>query len=295
MSPGARAWPGNPVAPRGRAPRMRYHPSRMLRLALALSVLAACEPPRPARDTVVRRFTSPDGRTWTLDPTPPMTQFESLGLAPGADGAWRVSGIDWSEEPPWWERFFPAHVDGFVGGGTAWTRVEWTVDIGDSPAAIDPQWFGEQLWFIARKGKGGDPALMRVPNEMWVTGEARPRASGVGLADPMPIEVGGRLVVFATVWGRGVVQLEGDPLAEVRVFQGYTVPYAFVEDGVVTLLVQGVVRGKRAPLRMISTDGARTWSAPAAVVPMDGVQSCTSPVMGRTGAERFLLCVDEGS
>lgn len=266
---------------------------------LLLPVLLGCDPDPaaslPPRATVVRRFTSPDGETWALDPTPLATGFESLGLARAADGSFRLSGIDWGRERPWYERYLDARVDGFVGDGRAWAREQWMFDLGDAPFAIDPQWHGEAVWFVARKGKGGDPAKAKDPNEMRVTGEAGARYAAVGLADPMPVVVGGRLVVFATVWGTGVVQLEGEPLAEVRSFGGVSVPYARVDAERVDLLVQGVVDGKRAPMRRVSTDGARTWSSARPVVPMDGLASCTSPVMDRGADGWFLLCVDEGT
>lgn len=265
-------------------------------------LLASCAPEQPPPDprlaqTEVRAFRSADrGQTWTLVAEPLAHGLDSLGLQIQADGTWRVTGLDHSEEPPWWEWYTGPRVRGLEGtpkGG--WSKQTWWIDPGDTRSVIDPQWYGDELWFVSRPAAvSGDPA--DVDDEVTLRsapgGVAHYRARG--LADPSPVTFMGQRHVFATQLGRGVVHFTGDPLQVARTWGGFTVPYATVLDGELWLLSQMLQNGRRYPMVNRSTDG-RSWSGWKPLLPLlpQGPQTCTSPVLGQQDHELWVLCVDE--
>ncbi len=261
-----------------------------------------CAPDHPAPDprlaqTEVRAFRSTDGgNTWALDPEPLARGLDSLGLSIRPDGAWWLSGLDHSEEPPWWEWYTGPRVRGleWTPGGT-WQRRVWWPDVGDTRSVIDPQFFGEELWFASRTaGTSGDPADVDETVKLRVAPGGRAIYEARGLADPSPVEFQGQRHVFLTQLGQGVVHLVGDPPVQTRNWAGYTVPFATVIDDQIWLLAQILQNGRRYPVVNKSADG-RTWTGWQPIVPLlpQGPNTCTSPVLGASADTLILLCVDE--
>ena len=190
--------------------------------------------------------------------------------------------------------------------GERWSSRVWRIKQVSAPGVIDPQWLGDQLWFYAVEGQGGDPASRGGKHRICSTPPQRVRATMDGIADPSPVRFGGQLHLFVTQLPQRVIQLSGDPLREVRRFDGVEVPFAYVHAGRLHLLAQRAGGGAREPLLASSADG-RSWSAFAAVLPPGEVgparppgqrgprplASCTSPVMGRLNGAWLLLCVEE--
>ena len=245
----------------------------------------------------MRAFRSADGGTnWTLDPEPLARGLDSLGLSIRADGTWWVSGLDHSEEPPWWEWYVGPRVRGLerAPDGT-WRRRTWWPDVGDTRSVIDPQFFGEELWFASRPiATSGDPADVDETVKLRVAPGGRPVYEAHGLADPSPVEFRGQRHVFLTKLGQGVVHLTGDPLVQTRSWAGLTVPFATIVDGQLWLLAQVLQNGRRYPMVNKSADGM-AWSGWKPILPLlpHGPNTCTSPVLGATQSELILLCVDE--
>lgn len=265
-----------------------------------LAALVACAPEHPPLDprllnTELRAFTSADGgATWALYPEVMARGIDSLGLAVRDDGSLWVTGHDHATEPPAWERYLGPKVRGLRFDGTRWTRADWRPSGGDALAFIDPQWFGDELWYISRQdNSGGDPAEFGGATEMRSTPDNDVLYSAVGLADPMPVWFRGERHVFATQLRTGVVHLVGDPLRHRRQFGGKTVPFATVIGDTLWLLAQAAVDGRRYPVYTTTTDG-ETWSEWRALLPRSEPMTCTSPVLGPLGEDGLvLLCVDE--
>ena len=114
----------------------------------------------PMGPTSVAWFTSTDGITWERQDNDLTDKFVSLGLSIRTDGALWLSGIDQSGLATEDEREHGPRPEGFVGQNGAWERIRWD-DIHDPDALeyIDPQWFGEAIWYISRQG-GGDPVQL---------------------------------------------------------------------------------------------------------------------------------------
>ena len=218
------------------------------------------------------------------------------GLSDRGDGTWWVTGLDHSEEPPWWEWYTGPRVRGFVRSPDgSFEKKLWWIDPGDTRSVIDPQWYGDTLWFVSRPpATTGDPADVDEPMKLRTAPGGAVLYEAMGLADPSPVTFQGTRHVFATQLGRGVVHFTGDPLQPVRNWGGFTVPYATVVDQELWVLAQIVQNGRRYPMVNRSTD-ARSWSGWKPLLPMlpQGPNTCTSPVMGRDGHELWLLCVDE--
>ena len=251
---------------------------------MLLSLLAACtpDPPPPLRTGVTDLvpFTSPDGVTWTRG-EPMRQKVASLGMSVRDDGALWVTFLDHQGEAGWRERLFGAPVAGMVWDGE-WTEQTWSKSDSEAPALVDPQWFEDELFYVAFAGTG-DPA----------EGKTRIRSSdgitwldGQGFADPMPVRFEGAMNLFVTRHPGQVAQYAGDPLVEVQTFQA-TVPYALVVDDALWLVAQ---RGpRRTPQRTIYRDGR--WSGWDELV---DAPHCTSPVLGPMRDQGWvLLCVEE--
>lgn len=267
-------------------------------LALALGCAEGLPPPPPLRTgpTEVVWWTSPDGRDWTRQPAPLAEHFVSLGLSVRADGALWVSGIDQSgAERGWWDRTFgDPTAGGLIFDGQSWTRTAWPVG-SDAPALLDPQWLDDALWYVARDGQGGDPAEagpVRIesapPQRTWLTAP--------GTTDPSPARFGGRLHLFVSQMGRGVVHYtQGDDptFTEVQAWARLQVPSAVVVGDELWLVAQQNIQALRQPVAARSRDGRRFTSFER-LLPPGEINHCTSPVMGPHPAGGWvLLCVSE--
>lgn len=264
--------------------------------------MLGCVPDHPPPDprlaqTEVRVFRSADGgATWSLDPIPLAYGFDSLGLSIRPDGTWWVTGLDHKNEPPWWEWYLGPRVRGLerTPDGT-WRHRTWWPDLGDTRSVIDPQFFGDELWFISRStGSSGDPADINEPVKLRVAPGDRVVYEVQGLADPSPVWFRGEQHVFVTILDQGVVQLVGDPLVQKRSWPGRTVPFATVVNDEIWLLGQIIQEERRYPMVATSANGI-AWSGWAPLLPIlpDGPTTCTSPVLGQTDTELIVLCVDE--
>lgn len=176
--------------------------------------------------------------------------------------------------------------------GRAWSRRVFRVSGAGAPALLDPQWLGDELFFVAREGRGGDPAedgVVRIrsapPGLTWL--------EGPGITDPSPVVFAGETHLFASVLGRGVVQFRGDPLREVQAWGRVQVPQAVVVDDEVWVVAQARIRARRQPVLARSSDGRR-FSSWEPLLPEGEIEHCTSPVLGPSPAGGFvLLCVSE--
>ncbi len=263
---------------------------------LALACSAGPPPDSRLSQSQLRAFVSTDkGKTWSLRPEVFARGFDSLGLREHADSI-ELTGLDHAEEPPWWEWYTGPRVRCLevAADGTTSRATQW-VDTGDTRSLVDPQWFGDQLWFASRPtAVSGDPANSGDRTTIRVAPGGAIVYSAHGLADPSPVTFHGQRYVFATQIGRGVVQLANDPLREMRAWTSLTVPFATVVDDELWLLAQTVIQGRRYPVLSRSRDG-QNWSTPAPMLPMlpNGPATCTSPVLGRLAETWWLFCVDE--
>ena len=267
-------------------------------LGLAVTGVACGTPPPPpplrTGPTQVVWWTSPDAVTWTRQPGVLAEHFVSLGLSVRPDGALWVTGIDQSGggSPGWWERLRGPSAGGLVFDGTAWTRETFRVRGADAPALLDPQWSGDELFFAAREGRGGDPAeagMVRIRSAP----PGRTLLEGVGITDPSAVTFGGQQHLFVSVLGRGVVHHAGDPLQEVQAWGRVQVPQAVVVEDQLWVVAQARIRARRQPVLARSLDG-RTFSSWEPVLPEGQIEHCTSPVLGPSPAGGFvLLCVAE--
>ena len=242
--------------------------------------------------TSVAWFTSADGHSWTRQSDDLTDKFVSLGLSVRSDGSLWLSGIDQSGLASAEEQETGPRPEGFIGKDGVWTRTRWE-EIHDADVAqyIDPQWFGDSLWYISRKG-GGDPAHGG-RNEVRSSPPGTVHYSAPGIADPSPVEFKGERYVFITGQTGSIIQLGGAPLQELGHWAAVTVPFATVIGSELWLFGQHNVGGKRQPVLRRSLDG-RTWPGEwQPVLPADSVGNCTSPVMGPWGEGFALLCVDE--
>lgn len=260
-----------------------------------LAGLLACAPPPPPPMgvTQVRWFTSRDAQTWAEGPGPLAEKLASLGLSERPDGALWVSALDHGGRAGPLDRWLGApEVAGLVWDGQSWSRDSWTVEDPEAVAFIDPQWLGEELWYLARVGTHGDPALDTRPVAVRSAPPGVTRYAAPQIADPSPLWFRGQLLVFLTEGHSAVVQLAGEPLAVVGRFPGVSVPFALEVDGELWLLAQQLRDGRRQPVRARSPDG-RSFGPFEPLLPPDAVGDCTSPVLGRSGGTWHLLCVEE--
>ena len=246
------------------------------------------------RPSEVLVFTSEDGQSWVRAQDPVAANLDTLGLSVRDEGEVWVTGLDHGRRHPPWERLFGGAVHGLRYSGGTWTRAQWRVKDPEAPEYIDPQWVGDELWYVARDGGAGDPAQSEAPNRVRSAPSLVTHFEAVGVADPSPVEFGDQRFVFVTIWGRGVVQLAGDPLQELRSWPEVTVPFATVIDDEIWLLAQKPVDGWHAPVLSRSADGHH-WT-PWSDVPLGDLENnCTSPVLGRSGDLWLLLCALEVS
>ncbi len=243
--------------------------------------------------TRVAWFTSAEGRTWTRAADDLTEKFVSLGLSVRLDGTLWLSGIDQSGLATAEEQIQGPRPEGFIGKDGSWTRHTWDqIRDPDVLQYIDPQWDGDSLWYISRKG-GGDPKLGGGRNEVRSTPPTTVHYSAPGIADPSPVTFQGQRYVFITGQTGSIVQLGGQPLQELGHWAAVTVPFATVVGDELWLLGQHNLNGRRQPVLRKSKDG-RTWPGEwQPMVPPDSVGNCTSPVLGPWGEGYILLCVDE--
>ena len=248
--------------------------------------------------TSVAWFTSPDGRSWTRQSDDMATKFVSLGLSQRADGSLWLSGIDQSGLASAAEQEQGPVPSGFIGTDGGWTKTEWP-QVRDPNALeyIDPQWSGDRLWYLSRKG-GGDPKLGGGKNEIRSAPEVQVHYSEAGIADPSPVEFQGQRFVFITGQPSGIVQLgestgRASTLSEIRRWPAVTVPFAVVVGDELWLLGQHNMNGKRQPVVRRSSDGQNWPGEWQPMLPPNSVGNCTSPVMGPWLDGYVLLCVDE--
>lgn len=253
--------------------------------------------PPPMGPTSVVWFTSTNGRDWVRQSEKLTDKFQSLGLSVRADGSLWLSGLDQSGLATPEEQALGPRPEGFIGRDGVWERTTWA-DVHDPDALqyIDPQWFGDELWYLSRK-MGGDPKLGGGKNEIRSIAPGAPGAtihySEAGIADPSPVTFQGQRYVFLTGQPSGIVQMGSDPLKEIQRWPAVTVPFALTVEDELWLLGQHNVHGKRQPVVIKSRDG-RTWSGQfEPMLPSESVGNCTSPVMGPWLDGWVLLCVDE--
>jgi hypothetical protein len=251
-------------------------------------------------DSELLLFHSADGQRFEQQGTAIARGFDSLGLEQ-TDAGVVVTGLDHDRQIPWYERFQQPAVAQLVWEGESWSAERVSVAV-DAPALIDPQWHGEEIWYVARSGTG-DPALGGVNRVMK---GAELQLEGAGLADPSPVRFQGQELLFTTRWGDGVVLWAGAPWTEQASWRQLTVPCARLEsaagsqsapasqDSLLAVSAGGVVQGRRLPVRMESVDGVR-FSQPEALSLSPTPSSCTSPVIWTDAAGHWLLCVHEAT
>ncbi len=265
--------------------------------------LAACLPAPPENGAPIGQpivaggvvlYTSPDAVTWTRVPGTVHGAMQSLGLSVRPNGDLWVSALDFGRRATIWERYVagpPAR--GLVFDGEDWREEAWGIDDDETPNFIDPQWLGDELWYVSRQGRDGDPAIDGATNRIRSSPPARDRFVRPHVTDPSPVIFQGALHVFLTAEGRQVEQWSGEPLVKVGQWPGVTVPFATVVGEELWLLVQMTIQGKRHPAVAKSRDGRR-YSSFAPMIPPDSVDNCTSPVMGPHPKGGFvLLCTEE--
>lgn len=275
-------------------------------LLACASPLEGARDPDPGADFQVWAFTAaaPD-QAWIRSDAPLLHGLSSLGMHDTGDGL-ALTGLPMLRPPTRWEEALGGlRVFGFRSNGRltreaatrpeSWTPSSWSVEDPGVDAPIDPQGFEGGFWYYAAQGREGDPAKRAGDHAIRSSPPPVARVAAPGLADPSPARLGGALTLFTTVWlGEGraaVAQYTGEPLAEVARFDGLSVPFALEVEGRLWLWAQAVVGGRRAPVWSVSADG-RSWSAWRSV-DLGGLQSCTSPVMGRLRDGWLMLCVEE--
>lgn len=250
-------------------------------------------PPLRTGPTEVLWWTSPDGEVWTRQPGVLAEHFVSLGLSVRPDGALWVTGIDQSGgKQSWWDRLSRPTAGGLVFDGDTWTRRRFSVRGVDAPALLDPQWLDDELFYVARSGRGGDPAEAG-PVRIQSAPSGRVWLEGPGITDPSPAHFGGDQHLFVSEMGRGVVHYRGDPPTEVQAWPRLQVPSAVSMGDQLWVVAQARVAARRQPVLAKTLDGAR-FSAWDRLLPEGEVEHCTSPVLGpHPKGGLVLLCVSE--
>ena len=250
--------------------------------------------PEAGAVSVVHGFTSSDLKIWQPLPEPIAYGVSSLGLSV-EDGALILTGLQEVRPPSFWEeKVTGAPIRGLEFDGETWEPRHWSIDDEVARSHIDPQAFEDGFWYIAPSGQTGDPVeQLSVP----IRSSPPPTEHfvGQGVADPAPIRIAGVLHVFATSRGN-IVHLTGDPLQVLATLNGATVPFPVMVDGSLLLLAQRSVEGRRQPVTAridLGNPNKRVSWKP--MLPMEGLRSCTSPVMGPhpTDGGWLLLCVEE--
>ena len=247
--------------------------------------------PIELQQTELVAFTSPDARVWTLQPGVLAEGLSTLGLSVREDGEIWVTGVDHLHPLGFFERRGGPKVRGLRYTGEAWEPHTWSLEGPEEADIIDPQWFGDELWYVAWEGEG-DPAHHQQPNQIRSLPGPVSRYEAKGLVDPTPVEFRGQSYLFANIWGRGVIQLAGDPYQELHCWPDVTVPFVTVVRDELWLLAQKELGPKRQPVVSRSKDG-RGWTEFEAMIPWEAVGSCTSPVMAPWEDGWILLCVVE--
>ncbi len=267
-----------------------------LRLSALLAILGCAEDAPPARPSTPRGVvlhTSADARTWTRVPGYVDAHLETLGLSVRPDGTLWVTGLVFGLRPGLWEQYISGPpVRGLTFDGDAWRPQEWWVSDPGVVNYIDPQWLDDELWFVSRPGRGGDPAEHGANNTVRSTPPPTERLALASVTDPSPARFKGELLLFLTAAGQ--VQLwAGEPLRLRRSWKGVTVPYAVAVGDELWLYAQAAGPRGRRPVVSRSTDG-HAWSGFDEVLPASTEGSCTSPVMGpHPKGGWLLLCVEE--
>ncbi len=261
-------------------------------LGCAEEVLPPPPPGMPPPPLGVAWFTSADGARWERQPGYAHDGLQSLGLRVGPAGALEVCGLNFRGRAAWWERFTGPPLHGATFDGAAWSPTTWSVSDPETTNYIDPQWLDDELWYIARAGTHGDPALDGGSNRVRSSPPPQDRLALAGATDPSPVRFAGQLHLFLTTGGRRVEHWAGEPLARVATWDEVTVPFATVIADELWLVAQRATP-PRTPVVSRSTDG-RSWSPFVPVV--ETARACTSPVVGphpRGGL--VLLCVEESA
>lgn len=238
-------------------------------------------------------FTSADGGSWTRQPGYAHAGLQSLGLSVRPDGELWLTGMNFRGRAGWLEKYVTGPpVRGARFSGEGWAEAEWEVDDDATVNFIDPQWLGDELWYVSRPGQSGDPAQDGAHNTVRSSPPPKERIKVATVTDPSPVYFRGALYLFVTTGANRVELWGGAPLARVQEWREVTVPFATVVGDELWLLGQRLA-GPRQPMLARSRDG-RTWSAFVPMLPADSVGSCTSPVMGpHPGGGYVLLCVEE--
>jgi hypothetical protein len=251
----------------------------------------------PSARNVMHAFHSTDLQTWEHR-GPQAWGFVSLGMSQDDDGNVLLTGIQEVRSPTWFEKRLGPKVYGFLYDGEELHPHEWSIQDQESRSHIDPQYFEEQMWYIAPEGSSGDPVQRAKPISIRSSNPGTERFSEKNLADPSPIRVDGQLHVFATYRGN-IAHLTGDPLQHHININGATVPFPVEIDGEVMLLAQKLINGRRqpvisrdilSPLRPDEHSRKPSWRA---LLPMDDMKVCASPVLGPDPAGGWILfCVE---
>ena len=278
---------------------------------LALAALYGCAPdpveririPDPGARRRVWAFTSDDGQTWTRQPEPVAWHLESLGLATDPDtGDLLVTGVIDELGAPWWEWYLGPPIRGLRFDGTTWQTLRIEGADPEALSYIDPQLFEGAAWYIAPPSSDGDPALRTEDTPLRSAPPPQTRYAAPAIADPSPVRLDGTLHVFVT-HNFNILHLKGEPLRPHGSILGANVPFPVVwPDGSLRLLAQTARSRTREPVlavydphteRSLTEPLTLDWQ-PVLGAAMDGLDSCTSPVMGHSPAGGWLLlCVEE--
>jgi hypothetical protein len=253
----------------------------------------------------IAAFHSKDLKTWTELPSPPIKGFDSLGLSVRADGKLWVTGnfhrtkdstgnyfgktiLAVPPNPNGNAPIKPVELHG-LQYDEAWSPITWTIDDPESRHIIDPQWIGDELWYIGFGELNSDPMLHPEPNRVRSFPNPATRYAAQSLTDPNPVRFNDELFLFFTLGGREIVEMAGDPLTEVHRWKEKSVPFATVIDEELWLLSQALTDSRTLPVLTRSKDG-RAWSEWMPLVLPKDVNGCSSPVIAKDKGGYLLLC-----
>ena len=250
----------------------------------------------PGAMNVLHWFTSVDMKTWTHQ-GPIAWGVTSLGAHQMDDQRLGITCIQEVRPPNWWEQQNPK-VYGYLFDGETFEATTWSIDDSQTQSYIDPQWFEGHMWYISPTGYTGDPAHapstpLRSSNP-GIEHFAAPKIS-----DPSIVRYQDEQWIFLTQNG-SLLLLKGenpktylDP-EYTKHFNGSTVPFAFVSDGILYLAAQRQFNGRRIP--MIShLNQFNKWSGwkPITDMPMS-IQACTSPIVQPNPKGGWvMMCIEE--
>ena len=163
------------------------------------------------------------------------------------------------------------------------------------------QGVSEVWYFGTQSGMKGDPALHADAHNIYsatVEGSRlvnpQLKISGRGFADPSPIDVDGKTLLFlTTIPGRQIGMAEGSPLTVQKTWDGVSVPHAMIVGQQIWLWAQTVRAGRMIPVRSISNDAGQSWSDWEAPLPLEGLEGCGNPVGDVLNESPVIFCVTE--